>query len=289
LARGAHLLAALALALAAAAAPARAQAPTADETVARAQVLGVGDQAQRLREHFLPGVRLVRGPSTAPLGTTKLGGRPDLPRSVRWPACKGQRLAFLMQVRIGDMPGAGGSGMLAVFGGLKRDDDGVAPIELAAGRVKPGGCVAVVHVTGPLHRRATPRGVKTLRDTPVDLRPTLLPPWFDSAEYYLHAEVPFEPWGALFDETAWGVLGAKPPFEPIHQLLGWSASVQWGVEFGCGYHPGKRPSRRLLLELDWDERLRFAYGDGGVLFLTITPQDLRAGRYDRLCGEFQDS
>jgi hypothetical protein len=61
LARGARLLALLALLLAAAPARAAAAPPSADEIVARAQALGVGDQAQKLRSHFLPGVRLLHG------------------------------------------------------------------------------------------------------------------------------------------------------------------------------------------------------------------------------------
>jgi uncharacterized protein YwqG len=29
------------------------------------------------------------------------------------------------------------------------------------------------------------------------------------------------------------------------------------------------------------------YADLGILYITIPPQDLRAGRFDRLCAEFQ--
>jgi hypothetical protein len=290
LARGARLLAALLLALAAAAPAARAGAPTADEIVARAQALGVGDQAQRLREHFLPGARLVAGGKAA-AGATKLGGRPELPPGTRWPSCHGRKLSFLMQVRVTDVPGAGGSGMLSVFADLHRDEDGLVPLELFAGRLKPGGCVAVLHSDGAPRRRAIPRGVKMLRDTPVEVRPTLTVPGWEIADYYGVHDIPIDPWGELINESTEGVLidESKLPSTPFHLLGGWSWSIQWDVETACGDKHTKGPERRLLLQLDWDERLRFAYGDGGIFYLTITPQDLRAGRYDRLCAEFQDS
>ena len=59
-----------------------------------------------------------------------------------------------------------------------------------------------------------------------------------------------------------------------------------------GLSCGKRrrlPARQLLLQLDVDDRLRFNYGDGGVLYVTILPSDLRAGRFTRLCAELQQS
>jgi uncharacterized protein YwqG len=96
------------------------------------------------------------------------------------------------------------------------------------------------------------------------------------------------PRGELFDEATEGVLADKTPSTPFHLLGGWSWSIQWDVETACGDKHTKGPERRLLLQLDWDEHLRFAYGDGGVFYLTITPQDLRAGRFNRLCGEFQE-
>jgi hypothetical protein len=288
LARGARLLAALLLALAAASA-ARADAPTADEIVARAQALGVGEQARALREHFLPGARMVDIPGRAAVGATRLGGLPGLPRGTRWPTCNGRKLSFLLQVRVADVPGAGGSGLLSVFADLKLDRDGVETIISFAGRVKPGSCVAVLHSSGALHRRATPRGVKELRDTAVELRPTLTVPGWDAAEYFGVPDIPIDPWGELTNEASEGVLSDKNPFTPFHLLGGWSWSIQWEVETACGDKRTKAPERRLLLQLDWDEHLRFTYADAGVLYINIPPQDLRAGRFDRLCAEFQFS
>jgi hypothetical protein len=281
LARGARLLALLALLLAAAPARAAAAPPTAAEIVARAKALGVGGEAQKLRSRFLPAVRLFPGGPHVP-GATRLGGRPDLARGVSWPTCHGHPLAFLEQVRLSDV--GGGSGTLAVFGDLREDDDGVTPIELFSGRV--GRCVAVRVSRGALAARATPPKTRTLRDTPVRQRPTLTIPDWEMAEDLLGgANRPdpfFDRWEELFYEAAWGTLGHRLPFRPAHQLLGWSSPVQADVtSYTCKH-------MRLLTQLDWDERLGFAVGDGGALYIAIRPSDLRARRYDRLCGEFQE-
>lgn len=288
MARGQHLLAALLLALAGAAPAARADAPTADEIVARAGALGVGDEAQQLRSRFLPGLRMLGGGSDT-LGATRIGGRPDLAAGVRWPACgRSQRLSFLMQVRLTDL-GIRRRGTLALFADLHEDEEGITHIELFDGPMKRNSCVTVRVSRGPLARRATPPGVHTLRSVPVRLRPTLTIPGWELAESLLGGRRPdpfFDRWLELTDESAWGVLGHKPPFRPIHQLLGWSFPVQYDPTTYCG-GVVKSP-RVLLLQLDWDLGIDFAIGDGGALFITIPPGDLRKGRFNRLCGEFQE-
>src|SRR3954452_21925013 len=47
------------------------------------------------------GARLGKGGSRA-VGETRLVGRPVLPQAMKWPSCKGRRLSFLAQVRLGD-------------------------------------------------------------------------------------------------------------------------------------------------------------------------------------------
>jgi len=65
-------------------------------------------------------------------------------------------------------------------------------------------------------------------------------------------------------------------------------SIQAPPLYGCRGKRSTRPDYRLLLQLDHDERLRFTPGDAGTLYLTGRPADLRAGRFGRLCAEFQD-
>lgn len=53
---------------------------------------------------MLDRVLLAREPRA--LGTTRLGGRPDLPAGTQWPRCHGQQQAFLAQIRVRDLPPA---------------------------------------------------------------------------------------------------------------------------------------------------------------------------------------
>jgi hypothetical protein len=121
----------------------------------------------------------------------------------------------------------------------------------------------------------------------VTLQPTLTVPEWEIAETLLgrrFAKREFEAWFRLSDEAASGALGARPPFVPRHQLLGWAAPVQADPGYSCG-KDRRIPARQLLLQLDFDDRLRFNYGDGGALYVTILPSDLRAGRFTRLCAD----
>lgn len=280
--------------------PARAdvadRAPSRADVAARAKALGFGRQAAAIARDALAGARLAAGGRDA-LGATRLGGRPDLPSGTAWPSCHGRRLSFLAQLRPADLAKialgtvASDARLLLVFADLSEDRDGITRVEEAYGRVGEASCVVVRVAGGPLVRRTTPRGLATLRSRPVRLRPTLtVPDYFLAQRRYKLADSDevFDAWSDLQSEAAAGTLGHTPRFAPTHQVLGWPSPVQETPLYGCGRSPSSAPSYRLLLQLDFDEPLRFAVGDGGVLYLTGRPADLRAGRFERLCAEFQE-
>ena len=281
MARGARLLAVL-IALAV---PARAAAapPTADQIVARAEALGVGAQAEALRSHFLPGIRLLHGGKDTP-GSTRLGGEPDLARDATWPSCHKHKLSFIMQVDVADF-GRNDHGTLAIFADLKLDKDGVESILDFSGKTD---CIVQTRFTrGKVVRRGVPHGVKQLRRTPLQTRPTLTIPDWEAAGMLLGLtgrQVVPDAWLDLVDEASWGVLGAEPPYVPEHQLLGWSQPLQWEPTMKYGACNGDVS----LVQVDADDKAGFDYGDAGVLYLDIAPADLAARRYGSLCGEFQD-
>jgi uncharacterized protein YwqG len=216
-----------------------------------------------------------------------------------WPRCKGRPLSFLAQLRLRDVaavaPGAvpGGGGVLTVFADLGEDPDGITHVEEAYGHVGAATCVVVRAVHGGLTRRATPSRVATLRSRPVRLQPTLTVADYGTAQTRYHfgkSMKLLDSWFKLEDEAAAGTLGRKPRYAPIHQVLGWPSPVQEAPLYGCDDAARReaQPSYRLLLQLDFDEPLRFAVGDGGALYLSGRPADLRAGRFGRLCAEFQE-
>jgi uncharacterized protein YwqG len=260
-----------------------------EELAARAKQLGF-PQAERIARDALPGARLVAA-GEATVGTPRLGGDPDLPPAMTWPTCRGHRLTFLAQLPLADVaavaPGAvPASGTLAVFADLKPDDSGVTRMEQEYGHVGKDTCVVVRTLRGTLARRKTPKKIVALRSRPVQLKPTLtVPDAYVAKERYKLTKQQANDYWRLESETAAGTLGQQGDDEPLHQILGWPQPVQDTPLYGCE-PDAKGLTHRLLLQLGFDERLRFAIGDGGVLFLSGKPADLRAGRFGRLCAQF---
>jgi uncharacterized protein YwqG len=263
-----------------------------EDLAARAEALGLPNAGQ-IAADALPGARLVAGGVDA-VGASRIGGDPDLPRGMKWPTCRGRKTSFLAQFPLADIariePGAvPADGTLTVFAGLIPDDDGVTRMEYEQGRVGRATCVLVRTLRGRFVRRSSPKRIPKLRSRPVRFVPTLTVPDWELARtrYGLTDEQGEDKYWKLEYEAAAGTLGREPDALPVHQLLGWPTPVQYPPLFGCGTASPKKPSHRLLLELAFDERLNFAVGDGGSLYLTGRPVDLRAGRFDRLCAEFQ--
>lgn len=263
-----------------------------EDLASRATALGL-PHADRIAADALPGARLVPGgPDT--VGASRLGGDPDLPPGTKWPTCRGKKTSFLAQIPLADLaqiePGTvPADGTLAVFAGLIPADDGVTQMEESQGRVGRATCVLVRTLRGTLVRRATPKRVPKLRSRPVRVVPTLtvLASEIARERYDLTDKQLYDKYWRLEYEAAAGTLGRQPDELPIHQLLGSPIAVQYPPLFGCDNTYPKQPTHRLLLQLAFDERLNFAIGDGGWLYLTGRPDDLRAGRFDRLCSEFQ--
>jgi len=67
--------------------------------------IGLGRVASELVRAMRPCARLIPRDGPTPIGpTTRLGGAPDLPNDVAWPRWKGESLAFLLQLRLEELP-----------------------------------------------------------------------------------------------------------------------------------------------------------------------------------------
>jgi hypothetical protein len=294
------IVAAVATATAAPAVTAHAAGPTAAQTVAAADALGVGAQARRLQDHFLPGARLVATGGHAALGATRLGGAPDLPRTAKWPSCNRHPLTFVGQLALRDVraavPGATrGTGLLSIFMGTRAGADGApeavnvfAVKGLArVGKVK---CFAVEHTPAAVHltRRTPARGSSPFPAAAQRLRPVLTVPGWEIAGdrmgvSFLSDDPAFDAWSVLQDRAAAGTLGASARDLTIRQVLGWSRPLDRDPTMStCA---GQRT--RLLLQFDSVDRYDLDQTEGGSLMLAIGADDLRAGRFDRLCVEHQ--
>ena len=113
---------------------------------------------RRLDELASPSLRLRPHRSSAeqlPMGATRLGGCPDLPRGLRWPSCDGAPLSFVAQLRLADLVPFRLSGSLPPSGNLCFFSDATRAAEAAED--PRGGCRVVYADDGvPLTRRPLP-------------------------------------------------------------------------------------------------------------------------------------
>ena len=82
------------------------------------------------------------------------------------------------------------------------------------------------------------------------------------------------------------VLLGKPRLE--HLLLGYSNAPNGGDD--CSERAERaRDTWRHLFTIGPDDDLGFNVADAGALQILIAPADLRAGRFDRVCGVFDSA
>lgn len=261
------------------------------EAAARA---GFGPIADRVAAASLPtvlvGRRLLeRAPRAR--GTSRLGGHPDLPAGARWPRCRGLAQTFLGQVRLSDLPKdaeplRAHDGVLLFFTHVQMESPGYG---LWAGR-----CTSVIHAAerAALRRKRPPRGARLLRLWPAEMRFRMRPDVPDTDVQLDRLAAPLSDirLTAREAERWWELEEAlhRRPTLLQHRLLGHIRSPNGGSS--CW----KRTQRRVgawrhLFTVGLDFGIGFEVADGGRLQIAIAPDDLRSGRFDRVCGIFDSA
>jgi hypothetical protein len=272
-----------------------APAARADDAAVRkaADKAGYGEIAGRLVKAALPAAsfRVARtGRMPKALGTSRTGGDPDLPAGAAWPRCKGQPQRFLAQVRVRDLPA--GAQELRRLGGvlLFFTQVEIEVPEQPEYAMWAGDCSTVLHARAgvPLTRTKTPG---RWHPKPVSVRfeqrsdvpglaldgDNLMPP--------LQDVVPPGGWKKWFDFRQ-RLLYGKRFMET--RLLGYAEAPNGGDECSARMERPKGTWRHLFT-MGPDDEFGFEVADAGRLQLLISPADLRAGRFDRVCGVFDSA
>jgi hypothetical protein len=274
-----------------------AQGYTGPEVRAAAEAAGFGHVADRVAASARPTALMLRRLlRSAPreLGTSRLGGNPDLPLGTPWPHCRGKRMTFLGQLRLEDLPPEAGElgihgGTLLVFMEVRFEFRWSTESGLWGGR-----CTTLVHAPSatPLTRVRPPRRAAVLRLRPAQLRFAVRPDIPDVAMDFRSLAAPLgdvllvdsevDHWWDLRDSLhrRKGLLS--------HRLLGYVDTPNGGGSCWRRTQRALAPWRHLIT-IGLDFGVGFEVADGGRLQVEIAPEDLAAGRFDRVCGIFDSS
>jgi hypothetical protein len=232
--------------------------------------------------------------SALAIGTTKFGGRPDLPRGEAWPTRDKGPLGFLAQINLADLAQTftgrelPGSGLLSFF--VYNDPD--------TGEPGDEGGFRALYFPDPsaLSRRDPPAGIARWHKSPAcraTLAETLDLPYRDS------------PWksdlklkGRLRQrDRDWLREDTKPSHMSDAAFAAWRRECDYGelrdALIGSPHHllgyadpyvascdPIPGPGWRHLLTLHSDDNLEWCWGDGDRLYWFVPEDDLRAMRLD---------
>jgi uncharacterized protein YwqG len=246
-------------------------------------------------------VRLLTTPvneATMPLGTSKIGGHPDLTVSATWPTLKSQPLSFIAQIQLTDVRNLSTSkllpqqGMLWFFYDAAQETFGEQPHERGGWRI--------------LFSTETPALLQR-RDAPPKLPPaslfqacTLMYKRELTLALQPELELPDGDWSGKEQLAYEQVLELlrKPAAQtlPRHRLLGYPDTIQDDMRLQCqlvshGITNNAEPRVAklragaldwlLLLQIDTDAGARMRWSNNGMLYYWITQDDLQACRFEQ--------
>jgi uncharacterized protein YwqG len=243
----------------------------------------------------LPALRLKTSPideAHLTVGSSKIGGHPDMPASAVWPTFRGDRpLSFLAQInleqvppeqRLADLPASGIIYFFSVYGWQA---EGTSDPDMPAGDPQQDWTQILYHddAATPLQRRSTPERTSEYPAGKVTFHSTLCLPI--SVEEPTVAALELEEEQAdQFDEmnSAFTYIAnyADGPHNR-HLLLGYADWVQYVID------PVRKKDLRLLFQLASDLNTGMCWGDGGYVYAFISRPDLQQFRLSFVTTEYQ--
>jgi uncharacterized protein YwqG/predicted DNA-binding protein (MmcQ/YjbR family) len=226
------------------------------------------------------------------LGQSKIGGLPDLPTGWAWPHHhSGKSLAFLAQVNLAEVQACiyleelPASGILYFFSVYGWQDEGSSDPQVPNERseVTWTQVLFAPDTHTPLQRRAFPIDVNSFRAARVDILPVITLP--DGQEMAIQTYNWSKEELKAFD---WGVANSFKTVRNYtlghpadHLLLGYANYMQNFVDIVAKY------DLQLLFQLASDRNTDMGWGDGGLIYFWIRPEDLNRRDFSRIFVDYQ--
>ena len=261
------------------------------------EAIGLGRLAAAIRSRSLPSLRLTAGkPSAQPV--TRLGGRPNLPKEIRWPVWQdGFPLSFIAQLDLATLPPLRGlplpkTGSLFFFYDAETQPWGFDPKERA--------CAQVIYSPSPLTENS-PRAPHRDLDEEVRFQGSALSVSPETSLPNLGTGILGEFKATREEFDAYFKL-IDPLSHPVHRIGGHADQIQGDLGLnaqlvsngiycgdGGGYEQGRKlglldgaADWRLLLQIDSEDRAGMMWGDGGRIYFMIHKDDLRRRQFDNV-------
>lgn len=190
-------------------------------------------------------------------------------------------------------------GLLSFFFFDGQVDDGVELVGALFGGTDAGARVIHTPADVPVVLTEPPSPITAYREVELLAEPILTWPTWEHWDLH-YEDRPADGWSGVF-ETLDAVRQATPG--PLHQVGGHPDPVQGPVELEIAYGQLTAGGRnldwsdpaitaesrqwQLLAQFDTDDDAGFMWGDCGILYYMIRPQDLAAGAFDRVSVTWQ--
>ena len=214
-----------------------------------------------------------------PLGSSKIGGLPDLPEDWEFPRYNNRSLSFLGQFNLNEIKPYNGENNLPVSGILYIFYD---VVDQPWGFEEDEGCFKILYFEGEekeLKRKGYPEETEDYFPLPVFkvtfANKLTLPEYPEDIEFSDEEE---ENYHEMRHELI-QPMDEKGNNEPAHYMLGYPFSIQNDVfdEFAL-----KQEEAVLLLQIDSDEDLKLMWGDSGIIYFCIDKTSLANKQFDKV-------
>lgn len=259
-----------------------------------------------LKSLTLESVRIwteVEQEENIPISDSKLGGRPDLPKSFTWPEYEGRHLHFIAQINLKHIDGTQGQielprdGIISFFYDALEQPWGFDPMDRGRWKV-----IYFEDVQG-FERMNEPKDILeqgSFSTTKISFsRQTNLPPSESLSIDRLRLN---DEERELYWDLSENVQEHNKSTEFTHKLLGHPDTIQGEMQLECqlvsnglycgdstGYDDPRKKvlesgatSWRLLLQIDSEEDIGMMWGDVGRLYFWILEEDLKALNFDNV-------